>query len=73
MAEPTPLGHRFSTVTPDDHGGLIYIAVFLALTYSSLTFLTRCYIKFRIFGLDDCAMLAAQVKDVLSEYSHKFD
>ncbi|KAH7128600.1 hypothetical protein B0J11DRAFT_274837 [Dendryphion nanum] len=64
MAEQTALGHPFSTVTSDDHGGLIYIAVFLALTYSNITFFTRCYIKMNIFGFDDYAMLAAQVANM---------
>lgn len=54
-------GNRFSTVTPDDHGGLIYIATFMAFTYSSVTFLTRCFIKWKIFGMDDWAIAAAQV------------
>lgn len=56
-----PAGDRFSTITPDDHGGLIYIATFMAFTYSSITFLTRCFIKWNIFGMDDWAMVAAQV------------
>jgi len=58
-----PAGDRFSTVTPDDHGGLIYIATFMAFTYSSVTFLTRCFIKWNLFGMDDWAMVAAQVRE----------
>ena len=58
-----PAGDRFSTITPDDHGGLIYIATFMAFTYSSVTFVTRCFIKWNIFGMDDWAMVVAQVRE----------
>ncbi|KAJ9669586.1 hypothetical protein H2201_000453 [Coniosporium apollinis] len=54
-------GERFSTITPDDHGGIIYITVFLALTYSILTLGARVGIKWNMLGDDDWAMGAAQV------------
>ncbi|KAF2458961.1 hypothetical protein BDY21DRAFT_283026, partial [Lineolata rhizophorae] len=57
-------GNRFSTITPHDHGGQIWITVFLSLVYSSLTFFTRCYIKWHIFGLDDWAMVGAELLTV---------
>ncbi len=54
-------GDRWATITPDDHRGIVYIVAFLACTYSTLTFLTRCFIKWHVFGLDDAAMAIAQV------------
>lgn len=65
MADLITSGYRFSTVTPNDRGGLIYIATFLAFTYSSLTFLTRCFIKWRVFGIDDWTTCVAQVSNLL--------
>lgn len=66
MSEETGLpvldGERFSTITPDDHGGIIYITVFLALTYSILTLGARLGIKWNMLGDDDWAMGAAQVR-----------
>ncbi|KAF2732925.1 hypothetical protein EJ04DRAFT_469290 [Polyplosphaeria fusca] len=61
MADAFPSGYRFSTVTPNDHSGLIYIAAFLTFTYSNLTFITRCFIKWQVFGYDDLATCVAQV------------
>ncbi|KAF2472815.1 uncharacterized protein BDR25DRAFT_366028 [Lindgomyces ingoldianus] len=65
MADAPPPGYRFSTVTPDDHGGLIYIAAFLSFIYSSITFIARCFIKWRVFGFDDWAMMVAQIITVV--------
>lgn len=62
MADLIPSGYRFSTITPDDHGGYVYIGAFLAFTYANLTFLTRCFIKWQVFGFDDWAMCVAQVQ-----------
>ncbi|ORY16827.1 hypothetical protein BCR34DRAFT_475937 [Clohesyomyces aquaticus] len=61
MADSLTPSHRFSTITPNDHGGVIYIAAFLGFTYSSMAFLTRTTIKWRVFGFDDWATLVAQV------------
>lgn len=58
---------RFSTVTPDDHGGFIYIAAFLTVTYSSCTFLARCFIKWKVFGIDDWTAGLAQVRTTLAK------
>lgn len=55
-------GYRWARITPDDHSGTLYIVTFLGFTYSSLTFLTRLLIKWHMLGLDDLAMLAAQVR-----------
>jgi hypothetical protein len=51
---------RFSTVTPDDHGAYIYIAAFLTVTYCSGTFIARCFIKRKVFGIDDWAACIGQ-------------
>jgi hypothetical protein len=61
--DPTPVntGNRWTTVTPDDRSGILYITAFLGFTYSSLTFFTRFIIKWRVLGLDDAAICAAQV------------
>ncbi|OCK81367.1 hypothetical protein K432DRAFT_450183 [Lepidopterella palustris CBS 459.81] len=64
MSLPASGGDRFSTITPDDHGGLIYIATLMSLTYSLITFVARCFIKWKLFGVDDWAMAAAQVLTV---------
>ncbi|KAF2747784.1 hypothetical protein M011DRAFT_467377 [Sporormia fimetaria CBS 119925] len=52
---------RFATVTPDDHGGYIYIAALLSFVYSNLTFFARCFIKWKVFGLDDAVTCLGQV------------
>lgn len=63
MAGALPLGpgYRFAIVTPEDRSGIVYVVAFLGFTYSSLTFITRCLIKWRVVGLEDFAMLLAQV------------
>lgn len=53
--------YRWAVNTGDDHSGTLYIFTFLGFTYSSLTFITRIYIKWHVLGLDDAAILAAQV------------
>lgn len=53
--------YRWARITPDDHSGTLYIVTFLGFTYTSLTFLTRILIKWHMLGLDDMAMLVAQV------------
>jgi hypothetical protein len=56
-------GNRWQIVTPDDRSGVLYIVVFLSFTYTSITFITRCFIKWRVLGLDDAAICAAQVSE----------
>ncbi|KAH7351401.1 hypothetical protein BKA66DRAFT_279790 [Pyrenochaeta sp. MPI-SDFR-AT-0127] len=58
-------GYRWASVTPDDHSGILYIVTFLAFTYSALTFITRCYIKWHVLGLDDAAMSVAQIASIV--------
>jgi len=53
--------YRWANVTTDDKSGILYVVAFLALTYSSLTFIARCFIKWKVVGLDDVAMFIAQV------------
>ena len=62
MAELIKPAQRFSTVSTDDHGGFIYIAAFLSFIYASLTFLTRDFIKRKVWGLDDWAVCLSQVR-----------
>lgn len=54
--------HRWAHVTPNDHSGALYIITFVGFTYGGLTFLTRLMIKWHVLGLDDLAMLVAQVR-----------
>lgn len=63
MTESPPLdtGNRWATVTADDRSGILYIVAFLTFTYSSLTNITRFFIKWHVLGLDDAAALGAQV------------
>ncbi|KAF1357512.1 hypothetical protein EJ07DRAFT_74596, partial [Lizonia empirigonia] len=58
-------GHRWANITPDDHSGTLYIVTFLGFTYTSLTFLTRVVVKWRVLGLDDVAMLVAQITNLI--------
>ncbi|CAO2653631.1 Nn.00g030420.m01.CDS01 [Neocucurbitaria sp. VM-36] len=58
-------GYRWASITPDDHSGILYIVTFLAFTYSGLTFIARCFIKWRVLGLDDAAMLLAQIASIV--------
>jgi hypothetical protein len=60
-------GYRWTRITPDDHSGILYIVTFLGFTYTSVAFLTRIAIKWHMLGLDDAAMLFAQVQ-LPSEY-----
>jgi hypothetical protein len=71
MAGAFPLGpgYRFATVTPEDSSGIVYVVAFLGFTYSSLTFIARCFIKWRVVGLDDLAMLLAQVCSLRLHYT----
>ncbi|KAH7084288.1 hypothetical protein FB567DRAFT_445343 [Paraphoma chrysanthemicola] len=58
-------GYRWGNVTPDDRSGILYITAFLSFTYSSITFITRCFIKWRVLGLDDAAALAAEIASLV--------
>lgn len=61
-------GTRWANITPDDHSGVLYIVTFISFTYSNLTFLARLLIKWHMLGLDDLAMLLAQVLISCSVY-----
>ncbi|KAJ6267232.1 hypothetical protein PSV08DRAFT_380835 [Bipolaris maydis] len=62
---PADRSYRWAHITDDDQSGVLYIVTFLSFTYTSLTFLTRIFIKWRMLGLDDAAMLLAQVADLI--------
>ena len=63
-------GYRWAQITPDDRSGTLYIVNFLGFTYTSLTFLARILIKWRMLGLDDVAMLIAQVRSSPTLYRY---
>ncbi|KAF3000064.1 hypothetical protein E8E13_001092 [Curvularia kusanoi] len=56
--------NRWARITADDHSGTLYIVTFLGLTYTGITFLTRLLIKWHMLGLDDLAMLLAEIANV---------
>lgn len=58
---PVDRSYRWADITDGDQSGVLYIVTFLSFTYTSLTFLARIFIKWRVLGLDDAAMLLAQV------------
>ncbi|XPS79606.1 hypothetical protein M3J09_011586 [Ascochyta lentis] len=58
MSDPLQTGHR---VIPEDRSGILYVVVWLGLIYTSLALITRLAIKWKMFGLDDGAMLIAQI------------
>jgi hypothetical protein len=60
---------RWANVTSDDKSGLLYVVTFVTFTYSVLTFITRCFIKWHVLGLDDAAMCLAQVPDLVLDCS----
>jgi hypothetical protein len=65
-SDPLNPGYRWATVTPDDRSGILYIVAFLSFTYSGLTFITRCFIKWNVLGLDDAAICIAQASTPLA-------
>lgn len=50
---------RFSTITPSDHAGYIWIATILATIYTILSSLLRAYVKWRMYGWDDSILALA--------------
>lgn len=64
-----PQGDRFVTITPNDHGGIIWIVSLLCMTYTLITYATRLFIKFHMLGVDDWVMTAAQVCSLPSLWS----
>lgn len=66
MSDPPLDTWRWAVVTANDRAGVLYIITFLGFTYSGLTFITRGFIKWRVFGLDDAAIVVAQVLEPLT-------
>ncbi|EXJ73825.1 uncharacterized protein A1O5_03587 [Cladophialophora psammophila CBS 110553] len=60
-------GPRFTTVTDDDYGGVVWTVSILCGIYSVLTKALRGYIKRRTWGLDDWLAAAATVTS-LAQY-----
>ena len=65
MSHLATAGDRWTIVTPTDRSGVLYIVMVLGFIYTNLVLVTRVVIKWRILGLDDGAMLIAQVSSPL--------
>ena len=65
MSQLATAGDRWAVVTPTDRSGILYIVMVLGFIYTNLVLVTRVVIKWRILGLDDGAMLIAQVSSSL--------
>jgi hypothetical protein len=65
MSHLATAGDRWTIVTPTDRSGILYIVMVLGFIYTNLVLVTRVVIKWRILGLDDGAMLIAQVSSSL--------
>ncbi|EFE39030.1 hypothetical protein TRV_06304 [Trichophyton verrucosum HKI 0517] len=52
-------GDRFTTVTPDDHGGILWVASIICAIYVVLSMGLRAYVKREFYGLDDLIALFA--------------
>lgn len=64
MSDSANTGYRWTTVTPADRSGILYIVTVLGFMYTSIAFLTRVTIKWHLLGLEDGAMLVAQVSSL---------
>lgn len=58
---PVSSGNRFSTLTPDDHGGIIWTVSLIGAVYSFLMLGARFYIKRNNIGIDDVFCVTATV------------
>ncbi|KAF3480394.1 uncharacterized protein GIQ15_05741 [Arthroderma uncinatum] len=54
-------GDRFATITPDDHGGILWVASTVCAIYVLLCLGLRMYVKREFYGLDDLLALLATV------------
>ncbi|KAM5469157.1 hypothetical protein MauCBS54593_004509 [Microsporum audouinii] len=52
-------GDRFTTITPDDHGGILWVASIICAIYVFLSMGLRAYVKREFYGLDDLVALVA--------------
>jgi hypothetical protein len=66
MSDLANAGYRWTAVTPADRSGILYIVTVLSSIYTSIVFVTRVVIRWHILGLDDGAMLIAQVSSLPS-------
>jgi hypothetical protein len=66
MSHLATAGDLWTIVTPTDRSGILYIVMVLGFIYTNLVLVTRVVIKWRILGLDDGAMLIAQVSSLPS-------
>ena len=68
--QPVPIGDRFATITPDDYGGVVWIASILCAVYVFGTALLRFWVKRKFVGLDDWFAAAATVGSPLMTTTH---
>ena len=53
------LNKPFASTTPDDHRAAVWVATLLCLSLVVLGVMTRVYVRFKAFGVDDYVMLGA--------------
>lgn len=61
-------GDRFTTITPDDHGGILWVASIICAIYVFLSMGLRAYVKREFYGLDDLVALVATVRLPFSQH-----
>jgi hypothetical protein len=66
-------GHRFAPITPNDHAGSIWIATLVCLVYTFIVFITRAFLRRKMYGIDDYLVLGATVCHSLSNRSGNSD
>ncbi|EFQ99092.1 hypothetical protein MGYG_02106 [Nannizzia gypsea CBS 118893] len=59
--QPFTGGDRFTTVTPDNHGGILWVASIICAIYVILSMGLRAHVKREFYGLDDLIALVATV------------
>lgn len=53
---------HFSYVNGEDRGGVLWIVTILSVIYSSLSTLARVRVKWGLYGIDDCLIVASTVR-----------
>jgi hypothetical protein len=65
MSNPLKRHDRWATVTPDDYSGTLYVVALLGFTYTTMTVVTRVFIKRNMLGVDDGTMVVAQAANIV--------
>jgi hypothetical protein len=55
----------YLTISNNDHGAYLWIAVLLSAGFSTVTLCARLALKYKQYGADDLAIVAAQVCPIL--------